>query len=152
MLLKSSNFYIACTNGYFCYQYPQVCKGVVYLKVTTALISTSINNNVQCIGYIVTYRHTQYYTFHYLSPSVLKIKVNSADNILSFCILEKTSMNCAHFQAIYCRIFKGFLKCYQICSHVTRSRVCDVSTSHYRKSRNSRIEWPLLAYCPYIIS
>jgi len=65
----------------------------VYLKVTTALISTSININVQCTGNIVTYRHTQYYTFHYPSPSILKIKVNLADNILSFCILKKKDIN-----------------------------------------------------------
>jgi len=76
------------------------------IKVSTALISSSNNINTQCIGNIVTYRHTQFYTLHYLSPSVLKIKVNSADNILSFCILKKktTSMNCTHFQALHCHI------------------------------------------------
>jgi len=48
--------------------------------------------------------------------------------------------------------FLGFLLCYQIWPHFTRSRVCDVSSWHYEKSRNSRIESPLLAYCPYKIS
>jgi hypothetical protein len=62
------------------------------LTVSTALVSTSNNINTQCIGNIVTYSHTQFYTFQYLSPSILKIKVNSADNILSFPNLNKKKL------------------------------------------------------------